>query len=80
MGLVSEDVHLHPVLAEEFGGSDAIDFWHLVNRQDWNICERVQLGMSARVHDRGIFSPMEDWNLDIRKYVSDHIGDYVTEE
>jgi Rieske 2Fe-2S family protein len=64
----------------DFDGSDAIDFWHLVNRQDWNICERVQLGISARVHDRGIFSPMEDWNLDIRKYVSDHIGQYVTEK
>jgi Rieske 2Fe-2S family protein len=63
-----------------FDGSDAIEFWHLVNRQDWYICERVQLGMSARVHDRGIFSPMEDWNLDIRRYVSDHIGPYVTKE
>jgi len=40
----------------------------------------VALCMSARVHDRGIFSPMEDWNLDIRKYVSDHIGDYVIEK
>lgn len=65
---------------EDFDGSDAIDFWHLVNRQDWNICERVQQGMSARVHKRGIFSPMEDWNLDIRKYVTDRIGPYVPKE
>lgn len=62
----------------DFDGSDTIDFWHLVNRQDWNICERVQQGMSARVHDRGIFSPMEDWNLDIRKYVSDRIGHLIS--
>ncbi len=61
----------------EFDGSDAIDFWHLVNRQDWNICERVQQGMSARVHKRGMFSPMEDWNLDIRKYVIDRIASFV---
>ncbi len=62
---------------DDFDGSDAIDFWHIVNQQDWHICERVQKGMSARVHDYGIFSPMEDWNLDIRKYVSDRIGPYV---
>ena len=64
----------------DFDGSDAYDIWHLVNRQDWSICERVQQGMSARVHDRGIFSPMEDSNLDIRKYVLNHIGPYVTTE
>jgi Rieske 2Fe-2S family protein len=64
----------------DFDGSDAYDIWHLVNRQDWSICERVQLGMSAQVHRRGIFSPMEDSNLDIRKYVTDRIGDYVAAE
>ncbi len=69
----------HPSEMErpEFDPSDASDFWHVVNRQDWSICERVQQGMGSRVHDRGIFSPMEDWNLDIRRYVSDRIGPYV---
>jgi len=61
----------------DYDPSDAVDFWHLVNRQDWAICERLQQGMSARVHHQGIFSPMEDWNLDIRRYVFDHIGEFV---
>lgn len=61
----------------DFDASDAVDFWHLVNRQDWTICERVQKGMGARVHQHGLFSPMEDWNLDIRRYVTDRIGPYV---
>ena len=61
----------------DFDPSDAVDFWHLVNRQDWSICERVQQGIGARVHERGLFSSMEDWNLDIRRYVSDRIGEYV---
>ena len=61
-----------------FDPSDAVDFWHLVNRQDWSICERVQLGMASRVHHRGVFSPMEDWNLDIRRYVSDRIAKHVS--
>lgn len=62
-----------------FDPSDAVDFWHIVNRQDWKICSMVQQGMAARVHEHGYFSPMEDWNLDIRRYVKDRIGQYVTE-
>jgi Rieske 2Fe-2S family protein len=62
-----------------FDPSDAVDFWHKVNCQDWAICERVQQGMNSRVHRAGIFSPMEDWNLDIRRYVTDRIGAHVSD-
>ena len=61
----------------EFDPSDAVDFWHLVNRQDWSICERVQKGIGARVHERGVMSPMEDWNLDVRRYVIERIGSHI---
>jgi Rieske 2Fe-2S family protein len=54
-----------------FDPSDAVDFWDLVNRQDWAVCERVQSGISARVHEFGYYSPMEDLSLDIRRYVAD---------
>lgn len=63
----------------DFDPSDAVDFWHKVNCQDWAICERVQQGMSSRVHQAGIFSPMEDWNLDIRRYVTDRITPHLPE-
>jgi Rieske 2Fe-2S family protein len=61
----------------DFEPSDATTFWDLVNRQDWAICEAVQAGISARVHQRGYYSPMEDFNLDIRRYILDRIGDAV---
>ena len=51
------------------------EFWDLVNRQDWAICEAVQQGISARVHEHGYYAPMEDFNLDIRRYVLERIGD-----
>lgn len=60
-----------------FDPGDAVDFWDLVNRQDWAICERVQQGMSSRVHERGVYAPMEDWNLDIRRYVTRRIGPHA---
>ncbi len=61
----------------DFDPSDASEFWDLVNRQDWAICEAVQQGISARVHERGFYAPMEDFNLDIRRYVLERIGDAV---
>jgi glycine betaine catabolism A len=58
----------------DFDAHDAVAFWDLVNRQDWAICEAVQQGISARVHERGYYAPMEDFNLDIRRYVLERIG------
>lgn len=65
----------HPDAVEQpdFDPSDAVDFWGLVNRQDWSICERVQRGMHARPFEHGFYAPMEDWSLDIRNYVSSRI-------
>jgi glycine betaine catabolism A len=53
-----------------FDPSDVVEFWDLVNRQDWNICESVQAGMKSRAFDRGYYAPMEDASLDIRRYLS----------
>jgi Rieske 2Fe-2S family protein len=67
----------HEIGRPGFDPSDAVDFWDLVNRQDWTVCEAVQEGISARVHAHGHFAPMEDWNLDIRRYVADRIGPHL---
>jgi len=37
----------------------------------------AQQGISARVHERGYYAPMEEYNLDIRRYVLERIGDAV---
>ncbi len=78
-----EDTHIdcrllfHPdaVDAPDFDPSDAAEFWDLVNRQDWDICERVQRGMHARPFTRGLYAPMEDLSLDIRNYIAGRLGD-----
>jgi Rieske 2Fe-2S family protein len=65
------------IAKDNFDPSDAVEFWDLVNRQDWSVCEAVQHGISSRVHAHGYFAPMEDWNLDIRRYVTERIGAHV---
>ena len=69
----------HEIDKPGFDPADAVNFWDLVNRQDWTACEAVQEGISARVHSHGYFAPMEDWNLDIRRYVTERIGSHVAE-
>jgi Rieske 2Fe-2S family protein len=69
----------HEMEKPGFDPSDAVDFWHVINEQDWAICARVQQGVSSRVHEVGMCSPMEDWTLDIRQYVTERIGQHITE-
>jgi Rieske 2Fe-2S family protein len=38
---------------------DAIEFWDLTNRQDWDIVERSQLGISSRRYAPGPYSARE---------------------
>jgi glycine betaine catabolism A len=61
------------IAAPDFDPSDAVEFWDITNRQDWSICESVQRGMQSRVHTHGYYAPMEDMNLDIRRYVIERL-------
>lgn len=74
--LVVVDFLFHPdeIARPTFDPSDAVDFWDLVNRQDWVVCEGVQEGMTSRRFAFGWYAPMEDLSLDIRRYVGDRLG------
>ena len=57
----------------DFDPGDTVEFWDITNRQDWTICESVQRGMGSRVHRHGYYAPMEDFSLDIRRYVTERL-------
>lgn len=42
-----------------FNPADAIEFWDVTNRQDWDIVELSQLGISSRRYEPGPYSPRE---------------------
>ena len=71
------DFLFHPdeIAGSDFDGSDAVDFWDLVNLQDWQICESVQRGMNNAVFEHGYYAPMEDYSLDLRRYVRARLSD-----
>ncbi|HEX3235468.1 MAG TPA: aromatic ring-hydroxylating dioxygenase subunit alpha [Gemmatimonadales bacterium] len=66
--------HPDEIAKPGFDPSDAVEFWDLVNRQDWAICESVQRGMRSRVFQSGYYAPMESASLDIRRYIREHLG------
>ena len=44
---------------DTFNASEAIEFWDLTNRQDWDICELTQKGVQSRVYQPGPYSGLE---------------------
>jgi len=71
------DFLFHPdeMARNAFDPSDAVEFWDIVNRQDWRICESVQRGMGSRRFTAGYYAPMEDPARDIRRYLAETLGD-----
>jgi len=51
----------HPETLADPGSNirDAIEFWDLTNRQDWDIVEQCQLGVVSRRYTPGPYSPRE---------------------
>ena len=59
--MVCEWLFRPEVLARpEFDANDAFEFWDLTNRQDWHVCEQMQLGLTSRAYRPGPYSPRED--------------------
>jgi hypothetical protein len=47
------------MMKADFPPQEAIEVWDPVNRQDWEICKRVQQGVQARVHEFGYHTEPE---------------------
>ena len=44
---------------ELFKPEPTVEFWDLISKQDWEICERAQTGVSSRAFTRGVY-PRQD--------------------
>lgn len=60
---------------EDFDPSDAVEFWDLVNRQDFHVCELVQLGNRSRAHPGGVHVAQESGPQHFTRYVRAELGD-----
>jgi Rieske 2Fe-2S family protein len=44
---------------EDFDPSDMVEFLDLVSRQDWDVCENAQRGVTSRYFERGVYPPQD---------------------
>ncbi len=44
----------------DFDPDDAVAFWDLTNRQDWHVCEEMQIGLRSKAYRPGPYSHRED--------------------
>jgi Rieske 2Fe-2S family protein len=59
--IVCEFLFTQEALARpDFDPSDMVEFWDVTNRQDWGLCERVQLGAQSHGYRPGPYQPTED--------------------
>lgn len=58
-----------------FDPSDAVGFWDMVNRQDWEVCELTQPGMTSKAYRAGgTYAPNERHIRAFNDYILDKLG------
>ncbi|MDX2214925.1 MAG: aromatic ring-hydroxylating dioxygenase subunit alpha [Oculatellaceae cyanobacterium bins.114] len=66
------------VAQPDFDPSDIVQFWDGVNREDWQLCESMQLGVSSRSYVPGPYSAQESLLPEIDRAVLRALG-HLTE-
>ncbi len=52
--------HPEALARADFDPGDATEFWDMTNRQDWHVCEQMQLGLRSRAYRPGPYSHREE--------------------
>jgi Rieske 2Fe-2S family protein len=70
------DWHFHPdeMAKPDFDPSDAVEFWDLTNRQDWEVSELAQRGIGSRGYRRGPYSHREELLHSLDQWIIERTG------
>jgi Rieske 2Fe-2S family protein len=68
--------HFHPteIARPDFDAKSAIEFWDLTNRQDWELSELAQEGISSRGYRPGPYSNREELLRGLDRFVLERTG------
>ncbi|HEU0090494.1 MAG TPA: aromatic ring-hydroxylating dioxygenase subunit alpha [Vicinamibacteria bacterium] len=68
--------HFHPdqIARPDFDPQDAIEFWDLTNRQDWELSQFAQEGISSRGYRPGPYSNREELLQGLDRFVLERTG------
>lgn len=68
--------HFHPdeIRKPGFDPKDAVEFWDLTNRQDWELSDMAQIGISSKGYQPGPYSNREELLLALDRFVLERVG------
>jgi glycine betaine catabolism A len=66
--------HQSEVQRPGFDPSDAVDFWEITNRQDWELSDWAQAGISSRGYRPGPYSNREELLAAFDRWVLERVG------
>jgi Rieske 2Fe-2S family protein len=66
--------HQDEIAQRGFDPSDAVEFWDLTNRQDWELSDLAQAGIRTRGYRPGPYSNREELLMAFDRWVLDRVG------
>jgi glycine betaine catabolism A len=68
--------HFHPdeIKKPGFSANDAVEFWDLTNKQDWELSDLAQRGISSKGYQPGPYSNREELLLALDKFVLERVA------
>ncbi|MGZ4874933.1 MAG: aromatic ring-hydroxylating oxygenase subunit alpha [Candidatus Angelobacter sp.] len=68
--------HFHPdeIRKPGFNPQDAVEFWDITNKQDWELSDLAQQGISSRSYQPGPYSNREELLLALDRFVLERVN------
>ncbi|MFP5342902.1 MAG: aromatic ring-hydroxylating oxygenase subunit alpha [Candidatus Limnocylindria bacterium] len=62
------------IAAPDFAPEPVVEFWDLISRQDWAVCERAQTGVSSRSFRAGVYPRQDRFLFDFNQHYRRAMG------
>ena len=62
------------IAAADFGPEPTVELWDLISKQDWEICERAQTGVSSRAYRQGVYPRKDRFLFDFNERYRAQMG------
>src|SRR5262249_39481724 len=67
--------HPRDIEKAAFDPADAVDFWDLTNRQDWELSTLAQAGIKSRGYQPGPYSNREELLVALDRWILERVGE-----
>ncbi|CAN5494460.1 aromatic ring-hydroxylating dioxygenase subunit alpha [soil metagenome] len=62
------------IASQDFAPEPVVELWDLISRQDWEVCERAQTGVSSRAYRHGVYPRKDRFLFDFNERYRTEMG------